>query len=385
MKQYLVFLSILFILGSVLASPSQLSDFGFKDINNSIAFVKECQTINFDLPEADLNEKGIGLLSLNAKFSGNEMDNTYISVSINDGEEKVFWKESFSCVDDDCWARLYIPSIREGVVKTLICASLGGNTSNLVVFKNSLIGIYDIPLLEIKNEAPSEIFLGNRAKMSIIVSNKGTKSSSVYLQFVHPDTRAKVSISSFDIVEGESSATTTLSPGETRQFDYYIKPTLISSYNLPSAALFFTNNFNEEQVLISNHPTLSVVTPNQLEISLVTVSENSVVSFKAIIKNNWPVPFNGNIILSPQTKIKESMQKIFVSSNGEQEVLFESVPLEVSKEKFFATIIDSNNIYVSNIIEVESQQNQIPFGILLAIAGIIVGLIIFGWIYFSKK
>lgn len=385
MKTYLVLFSILFILGSVTAYQAPLSDFGFNDINTSVVSSKQCQTIDFNLSESDLNEVGVGLLSINAVFGGKEIDNTYVSVSINGAEEKVFWKEFFSCKDESCWARIYLPEIKEGSTKVAICASLGGDTSNVFVSKNSFVGIYDIPLLKIRNQAPSEIFLGNRAKMSIIVSNSGTKISTVYLQFVHPDTRAKVAISSFDIVEGESSATTSLSPGETKQFDYYIKPTLISAYNLPSAALFFTNNFGEEQVLISNHPTLRVVTPKQIEISLVTISEVDPVSFKAIIKNNWSVPFDGSIVLSPQTKIKESMQDVFVSAKGEQEIIFEALPLEISKEKFFATIIDNNNIYTSNSIEVESKQNQLPLGIILAIAGIIVGLLIFGWIYYSKK
>ena len=149
----------------------------------------------------------------------------------------------------------------------------------------NLFGFYDIPLLKIRNEAPSQIFLGDRAKMSIIVSNEGTEPASIYVQFVQPDTRAKVNISSFDIVEGDSSASTYLMPGETKKFDYYIKPSLISSYNLPSAALFFTNNFGEEQVLISNHPTLSVVKPNKLNLALiVSEEENENRTFKVIIK-----------------------------------------------------------------------------------------------------
>ena len=386
MKQYLVLiLALLVLLSSAMAFEAPLSDFGFNDINTSTVSAKECQTIDFNLAQSVLDENGVGLLSLNAIFGGTEIDNTYVSISVNNGEEKVFWKEFFSCKDNSCWARVYLPKIREGPVKLSICAVLGGNTSNVTVLNSSLIGIYNIPLLEIKNTAPSTIFLGERAKMSIIVSNSGTKLSTVYLQFVHPDTRAKVSISSFDIVEGDSSITTSISPGETKQFYYYIKPTLVSSYNLPSAALFFTNNFGEEQVLISNHPTLSVVAPKQIEISLVTISEENPVSFKAVIKNNWSIPFNGTIIISPQTKIKESLQTVFVSANGQQEIIFESLVLEASKEKFFATITDNNNIYLSNTIELELVQNSLPFGIILAICGILVGLLIFGWIYFAKK
>ena len=385
MKRALVLVLILALIGSVFAYQAPLSNFGFKDINSSVVSAKECQTLDVVLADSVLEEQGVGLLSINANFGGNQIDNTYISVIINGQEEKVFWKEFFSCQDESCWARIYLPELKNGPTQVKICAVLGGDTTNVFVSKNSLIGVYDIPLLTIKSQAPSEVFLGNRAKMSILVSNKGTKSSTVYLQFVHPDTRAKVTISSFDIVEGDSSVTTSLSPGETKQFDYYIKPSLISSYNLPSAALFFTNNFGEEQVLISNHPTLSVVTPKQIEISLVTISSEDSILFKAIVKNNWSVPFDGNIILSPQTKIKDSIKQVFVSPKGEQEVIFEALPFETNKEAFFATIIDNNNIYSSNILEIESKQNQLPLGVVLALAGIIVGLAIFGWIYYSKK
>ena len=385
MKQYLLLLLVILLLSNAMAFEAHLADFGFEDINTFTISSKECQTIDVNLMENSLEEKGVGLISLNAIFGGAQIDNTYISISINGQEEKIFWKEFFSCVENSCWARIYLPQIKESVNTVVICASLGGNTTNVFVSKNSLVGIYDMPMLEIKNTAPAEIFLGERAKMNIIVSNKGTKNSTVYLQFVHPDTRAKVSISSFDIVEGDSSATTSISPGETKEFVYYIKPTLVSSYNLPSAALFFTNTFDEEQVLISNHPTLSVVTPKQIEVSLVTISQEDPILFKATIKNNWDVPFNGTIIISPQTKIQNSLQTIFVSAKGEQEVIFESIQTDVSKEKFFATVLDNNNIYVSNSIELELKQNQLPLGIVLAICGVLVGLLIFGWIYYTKK
>lgn len=383
MRAYLFLFSILLILSSVLAFEMPLSEYGFNDINTAIVAEKQCQTVTVAVLPEDMNQAGVGLLSINAVFGGNEIDNTYVSVSVNGGEEKVFWKEFFSCKDTSCWARMYLPELNQGQTDLKICAVLGGDTTDVAVLKDSLVGVYNIPLLEIRNESPSQIFLGNRAKMSIIISNKGTELSTVYVQFVHPDTRAKVAISSFDIVEGDSSASTSLSPGEIKQFDYYIKPSLISSYNLPSAALFFKNNFGEDQVLISNHPKMSVVVPNQIEISLVATSEESR-TFKAIIKNNFSVPFDGNIILSPQTKVIDSAKHVFVAANGEQEVMFETLPLE-TKEKFFATILDNNNIYTSNSIEVESKQNQLSLGIILAICGIIVGLGIFAWIYYAKN
>jgi hypothetical protein len=384
-RKCFVLMLVLFILGSAMAFQAPLSNYGFEDISTSVVSEKICKTVDVNISELALSEEGVGLLSINSSFGGKEIDNTYISVSVNGQEEKVFWKEFFSCKNDSCWARVYVPELKKGSTQIKLCAILGGNTTNVSIFKESFIGIYDIPFLKIKNQSPSQIFLGDRAKMSIIVSNEGTELATVYVQFVHPDTRAKVSISSFDIVEGDSSATTSLLPGETRQFDYYIKPTILSSYNLPSAALFFTNNFGEEQVLISNHPTLSVVTPKRIELSLVTISETNPVSFKAVIKNNWSVPFNGTIILSPQTKVIKSIQDISVSANGEQEMVFEVASLKSGKEAFFATITDMNDIFSSNTIEIESKENSLSLSVMLALGGIILGLLIFVWIYFAKK
>ncbi|OQA32135.1 MAG: hypothetical protein BWY55_00020 [archaeon ADurb.Bin336] len=385
MKRLLfLFISVLF-LGSVFAFTAPLTDFGFKEISTSVMSEKKCETIVLNLNESDLNKEGVGLLSLNAFFGGEDLDNTYISVSINGEEELLFWKEFFYCGKEDCWARIYVPQVVEGETSLKICASLGGNTSNMKVIEKSFFGFYDIPLLKIRNEAPSQIFLGDRAKMSIIVSNEGTEPASIYVQFVQPDTRAKVNISSFDIVEGDSSASTYLMPGETKKFDYYIKPSLISSYNLPSAALFFTNNFGEEQVLISNHPTLSVVKPNKLNLALiVSEEENENRTFKVIIKNNSDSSFTGELRLYPQTKVIDSVKSVFVSARGEQEVFFESVSFE-GKENFFVSIIDGNEIYYSNTLEVENHSNNFSFLVIIAVCGILAGGLIFAWIYYSKK
>lgn len=386
MNRLLFLFVFVLLLGSVFAFTSPLTEFGFKEIQTSIVSEKICQTIVLNLNESDLNKEGVGLLSLNSFFGGMDLDNTYISISINEGEEMIFWKEFFHCTKENCWARIYLPQLSEGSTNLKICAILGGNTSIVKVTEDSFFGIYDIPLLKIRNEVPSQIFLGDRAKMSIIVSNEGTELATIYVQFVHPDTRAKVNISSFDIVEGDSSATTSLIPGEIKKFDYYIKPTLISSYNLPSAALFFTNNFGEEQVLISNHPTLSVISPKKLDLSLIVSNENDEKSqtFKVIIKNNFPSSFTGELRLYPQTKIIDSVKEVFVSANGEQEVIFNSIPFE-GKEEFFVSIIDGNEIYYSNTLEVENKSNNFSFLIILAICGILASGLIFVWIYYSKK
>jgi hypothetical protein len=379
-----VFVVLLVFLASiVLAYQAPLTDFGFKEVSNSTPSSEQCSEFLVSLPGEAVNEKGEGILSINADFVADANDSTYVTVSINDEQTEILWKEDFSC-NSLCWARIFVPSLKEENSKIKLCAVLGGASEKLTLNSTSFLGIYDTPVLGIQTTAPEIIYLGERAKMSIIVTNKGTKPASVFVQFVHPDTRAKVPITSFDIVEGDSSATKTIDEGDTEKFDYYIKPTLVSSYNLPSAALFFTNYFGEEQVIISNHEMMSVLNPKQLGVSLVSISEQEPLIFKAIIKNNWSKEFNGTITISPQTQFIDSVQEIIVSPLSEKEIFFDAKPSLEGKNSFFVTIRDENNIFSSNKIEVETKQLFSP-QLLLAILGVIIGIGIFGWIYFAKK
>jgi len=222
--------------------------------------------------------------------------------------------------------------------------------------------------------------------LSTLISNTGTKDANLYVQFIHPDTRAKVNITSFDIVEGDSSAYTYIAAGETKRFDYYIKPSIVSSFNLPSAAMFFTNIFKESQVILSNHPFMRVQKQEPLEVSLVSISDTQPFVLKALIKNNTSSEFTGKVILSPQTALIEPVMDFVVSAGGEREVTFNAEPqLAVGTYTFSASIVDVNDIYTSNPINLEAKQNGISFEIIFAIIGVLVGLAIFAWIYFMKS
>ena len=383
MKKILSVLLLIFLIGTVFAYEQPLTAYGFSGLINSTNSTTVCKEITVTLPDTAIAEKGEGILSLVASFVDDVNDSTYVSVSVNNGEEKKYWHESFFCTTE-CHARVFIPELKKGSTKLNICAVLGGASKSLVVSSGSYIGIYDTPVLSIKNSAPSEIFLGNRAKMIISATNSGTKATSIFVQFIHPDTRAKIPITSFDIVEGDSSATALIAPNETKEFIYYIKPSIISAYNLPLAALFFKNIFGEDETLLSNHPFMTVIEQKQIELSIVSISDTDPRVFKAIIKNNFDTPFNGIITMAPQTEFVDYSQNITVSSLSNKELFFEAKTLAQGKYPFQATIRDTNNIYSSNIINVEVTKSGISMQIILAIVGIIIGAVIFSWIYFVK-
>ena len=178
MKKILPILLLIFLIGTVFAYEQPLSAYGFSEISNTTNSTTLCKEITVALPDTAIAEKGAGILSLAANFVEDVNDSTYVSVSVNNGEEKKFWHESFNCTDY-CHARVFIPELKQGATKINICAVLGGASKSLTVLTNSYIGVYDTPVLSIKNSSPAEIFLGNRAKMSISVTNSGTKAASV--------------------------------------------------------------------------------------------------------------------------------------------------------------------------------------------------------------
>ena len=386
----LIFKTILIVAFFILVTSAfayevPLSEFGFTKLVNNINFTKSCKELTLEIPQSTFDsEGGAAILSLNSNFYDYSNDTSYVSVSINGAEEEVIWPESFSCTTL-CTARIFLPEIKLGSTKVNICTVLGGKTKGMEVLEDSTLGLYNTPVLSITNSATKLVYLGNRAKMTTTVTNSGTKAIMIRVQFIHPDTRAAVNITSFDIVEGESYAVTTISPGETKNFDYYIKPTVLGLYNLPSAAMFFKNVFGENQFMISNHPMMSVQAQKQIEVSLIAVNDSDPRTFKAIIKNNLDTLFTGVITVSPQTSIQNAMQSIEVLANSEKEVLFQSETLATGEYEFFATIRDTNNIFSSNKIEVNVQDNSLPIQMILAIVGIIAGALIFAWIYFLSE
>ena len=374
---------VLVLIQSAFAYQAPLADFGFNGLLNETKETKSCKELTINLSDSAVLEKGTGILSINGDFVDPKMDSSYISVSVNGGEENVLWPEDFVC-NGTCWARIFLLDLKSATTKINLCAALGGLSKSVAVTNNSFIGIYDAPSLSITNSAPGRIFLGERAKMTITVTNSGTKAAEVFVQFVHPDTRAKVPIASFDIVEGDSSATTIVGAGEEKKFDYYIKPSIVSSYNLPSAALFFTNVFGEKQFLLSEHPTMSVVEQKIIQVSLIAMEEKNPFAFKTIIKNNSSSTFNGVVILSPQTALTSPIQAVSVGPNSEQEVIFNSKELENGTYSFVASIRDGNDIYSSNAIDLQIKKEGIPFEIIFALIGILIGAAIFAYLYFRK-
>jgi hypothetical protein len=378
MRKIIFLLSLTLLFSLVFASESSLTSFGFNEIDLDKANSVDCETINIDV-----NGEGNAILSIYASFVGQKGDNTFASVEFNDSRRVILWPENFDC-GNYCVARVFVPELKEGAVETKICLNAGGK-STATIFEKSRVGFYETPVLTIENISPKKIFLGERVEMKIRVKNSGDESADVFVQFIEEDLRSFIEITSFDIVEGDSTASVTLAPGETRNFTYYIKPTKLGSYNLPSAVLFFDNIFGERQKIISNHPQLIVKSPEKIDLVLSSSSiEENEATFKAIITNNHGEAVSVNLSLFPKDLFEDPDMNVLVGALAKKEIEIKTKELQPGEYSVLVQVDDEGIEYVSNSISFLVIDNDYAFEITATIFLILVGLIIFGLIYFSK-
>ena len=384
-KKILALLCILFFISFVSALELPLSDYGFNEIEVIGASMRECASFNLDLTH--LKETAFytkGILSLKTDFIGEKGDNSFVSVKINSDKEQVLWPEHFSC-KSGCFARIFVDDLLDEEKLIRVCVSTGGKTSSAKVSASSTIGLYDTPTLEIENTSPSEITLGQRAEMNIIVKNTGTKDAEIFVQFIAQDLRTLLEITSFDIVAGDASATEVISAGDEKKFTYYIKPTQASVYNLPSAALFFTNIFSETQQIYSSHPQLSVTAQKQIDLVLVGegIMENQM-NTKVIVRNNRDEPFSGRLSIKPYDLVTGNIIKVFLDGKQEKEFIFKTKTLLPGNYSLLAEVDTNDATYVSDSVSFQIQSKDMTIEIVIAVIAIIIALAIFFRIYFGK-
>ena len=392
MKIYFVFAIALLVLIATtgLAFQTPLSEFGFEGADANAPLSRDCQTITLNISSNASGNETVGILSLRANFESIKSDSSYVSVKTLEGTQLI-WPENLLCAEGDevsdgnCWARIFLPALSTQEVETEICVQTGGETAFGKIFFDSFVGLYNSPRITITNSAPAEIDLGERAKLSTKIKNSGTKNATVFIQFVKPDTRAAVDITSFDIIDGQSTTTLLLKAGEEQEFSYYVKPSKASSYNLSSSIAVFENVFGEQQGVISNHAQMNVKELKQIELTLVGREISSKeFELKAIVKNNSSEPFNGTIFISPSAFIRDSNQDLFVEPLNEKSVYFYSKELPLGAYSFTATIVDNNTQYASNTITAELKDQPIPFEIIFAVIGVII-LAVFLYFIYGKR
>jgi hypothetical protein len=379
-KVYLVLL-VLFFASFSLAYESNLDNFGFEPIIINETNKTVCTDLNIELLEEDFAKSIDPILSVYASFLGEDGDNSYVSVKINDLPEKLLWPETFFC-ENDCVARVFVPSLKSGEVNAKICLRTGGKSTAKI--SKALIGLYDSPILSIENVSPKEIILGQRAQIKIKIKNVGSRPVDGFVQFVAEDLRSFIDITSFDIVEGDASADTTINSNEETEFIFYIKPTQVSTYNLPSSVIFFENIFGEKQQLFSSHPQLNVLAQEQIEVVLISGDlKDTNFNFSVRVKNNYAQDFNGVLTIFP-IDLLEQETSLFLPGFTEKELSFSTKKLSPGIYSILAQVDNNHETYLSESTSFEVTDNDYSFEIFFAIIAMIIAVAIFLVIHYKK-
>ncbi|MFA5357986.1 MAG: hypothetical protein WC308_03620 [archaeon] len=371
------------------AFEKTLSELGVSDMNVESARTKNCETINFSVPQETLVGAELPIFSIKADYYPTLGGDSRATIKLNDSQEIVIFPVDFTCGDSGCWARVSIPKNEINNQNTgELCVSSGKGTTYFSISSDSKIGFYDTPEFLLKKESPGIIILGQQAKLVITAQNVGSKDANVFVQFISPITREEVNITSFDVVEGESSAHTTIKAGETRDFVFYIKPTIASGYNLPAAVLFFENVFGEEQKIVSNHPQLEVIEPTDIKVNiLASKPEGKNFPFIVTIRNTRTTSFEGVLKISNAEHVQGAISSIIIPPSTDKDFSFVAENLSPGNYSLFATVEDENNSYVSNAVSFTISNGGLSIEIWFAIIGVLVslGLLFYIYKYWKEK
>ncbi len=383
-------LFFLILLTSVFSVEYLFSVNGFNGMIVENSEQSSCQDISFQVSAESFVSTEVPIISIKANFLPTFVGDSFIRYTLNESKTNNLWGEDFNCDNNTCWARIYLEKNDLQQQNTLkLCAYVLGQTEKIEILPESNIGFYNAPAFTITSTSPGQVFLGEKVPMKIITTNYGTIDSEVFIQFIENDVRSVLEISSFDIVEGDSSASTIIKAGETKEFDYTIKPTLVSSYNLPYTVLYFTNNFGEQQAVESNHPQLIVIDEAKIEAAIVAEELNSdnSLNFKVILRNKRFSPFEGILKVSPEDKIPNAIMQVILPPNSEKEFSFKTNILPIGNYSLSAVLTDSNSEIKAQPIEVSVTEESTPVEIYFIFFSIIisVGLFIIIYLYWKEK
>jgi hypothetical protein len=211
-----IYITILFIFlfsftysQEIILRNNSYSDLVVEGANN-----KQCEQYNFVIDSAVLSTQKFPIFSIKTSFAPIIDDESKITLNFNNQGEITIWGDQFSC-DGWCWGRVVIPKAKLNSNNTLeICVTNTELTERTVVFADSYLDFYESPVFTLEKISPGTILLGDKAEMQIVAKNFRSKDANVFIQFIDPVGKKVVNIDSFDIVEGDSTARTTILAGE---------------------------------------------------------------------------------------------------------------------------------------------------------------------------
>jgi len=257
----LALMAIALSAGAETITQSSFQGMGFAAFENNLPNGSKCQ--DFVLFK-DLN-KNTGafytVVSLHALFEPIASADANVTVFLN-GEAEALMSAKATAFRNNWW-RFQLPNekLREqNVLK--ICLNNSSSTIKSTVQADSLYGTYRMvefkPEEFVKTVSTNKPLWGQEFTLTVSLHNTGSEQANVHIQYEKPG----ISFKHLAFVKGDTTFDGSVAPGQTVSFSYTIKSTQTGPFTLPAAIVFYSNEFGEDEKLVSNYPVIEVKEPD---------------------------------------------------------------------------------------------------------------------------
>ena len=190
--------------------------------------------------------------------------------------------EDFKCSERKCWERLALPKdlLLEEENSFRICLGTGNSITNIMLDKNSGIGLYKAADFSEDNAfvttaKKTDLVRGEKTTIKIILHNQGSAATNVKVEFARPLADDK---NAFSVVEGDTYYIGEIASGQEIELEYVVKPRRAVHMTLPPAIVYFENPFGELESKFGNLVELDVrESERKIEAFIVKDVENAMI------------------------------------------------------------------------------------------------------------
>lgn len=233
-----------------------LGSLGYEDFAVSGANNQECKTYNFASDQNFDKNNVFTVFSLNTEFKPEKAFTEKSVLQIFLKSEEAL-KEYFPKDFETDWKRIVLPRKMLSLDNMLkVCANTSSSVTGITVSKESIIGSYEMPYIEIKKTVEEKYpVFGREVEVKISVKNIGSESTDLNVSY--PESEKRIA----GTTKGNAEFSGVIEAGEEVLLSYFVKPNFAVQMTLPPALAQYTNVFGEKETIQSNRETIFVKEP----------------------------------------------------------------------------------------------------------------------------
>ncbi|MBU1120856.1 hypothetical protein KJ660_03165 [Candidatus Micrarchaeota archaeon] len=356
---------------------------------------EECKEIIFFIEGELLREEEYFILSLHSEFLPiKKGKDAMIKVFLNEEEKAV--KEVNAGEVKGEWIRIFLPKekLKEDN-KLRMCITASNTVTRIGVLRDSAIGVYKTAFFgegDFRKSAFSiHPVVGSEVKVIVSLKNNGNAGTYVEIKEKEPLLKRE----DITFIRGESEFKGEVLPGEEARLEYFIKINDVKTRVLPAAEAYYVNEFGEHELIYSNYPEVIPVEPEALKPAILLQKPLNKLGEETkavlVVKNN-----SVNPIYNLSVELIAPRELAFIE--GEKSNVIEIIqPNEVKAIEFGFTSSQEGsyslgckasysdvNLFEENCpaVNVVFEGEKPDVGFSVGIAMLLIGLIIYLYIYF---